>query len=336
MRTFQFGYVAGNAPQIFLSGGRGTTFTFTAEDYATAGNASVVDTNSVYEDDEDANQILTVLDGGGPTIDGLTSELEGTAVVSWTDGAGAEQTTTIGWVTANDSVDTDLLVFLSGEIPPAGTTVTITARDFSPSPASYSDFATLAEIPCFTVGTKIQTDRGEVAIETLGAGDLVQTMDNGLQPIRWIGHTSRPAVGAFAPILIREGALGTSADLKVSPHHRMLLTGWRAQSLFGSDQILATAASLVNDHTILRVEGGVVDYYHILFDHHEIVFANGAPSESFHPQAVATTAMDETTRQEVLALFPQLGIDAPADVPTARKTITRSEEYLAAELFLGT
>ena len=84
----------------------------------------------------------------------------------------------------------------------------------------------------------------------------------------------------MAPILIRKGALGNTRDLRVSPQHRMLLSGWQAEVLFGESEVLATAKSLVNDHSILREEGGEVKYFHILFDSHEIVYAEGA-----HPKA---------------------------------------------------
>ena len=166
------------------------------------------------------------------------------------------------------------------------------------------------------------TDRGEVPIEELEEGDLVQTMDNGLQPIRWIGSTVRKAHGHLAPICIKEGTLDNARDLFVSPQHRMLVTGWRAELLTGEAEVLASAKSLVNDSTITRVEGGEVEYFHMLFDQHEIVFAEGSPSESFHPGQEGWKALDEATRDEILELFPELAGDQFENYgPTARTNI---------------
>ena len=115
-----------------------------------------------------------------------------------------------------------------------------------------------------------------------------------------------PATGVLAPILIRKGALGNDRDLRVSPQHRMLLQGWQAEMLFGEEEVLATAKSLVNDHSILRDEGGEVEYFHMLFDTHEIIYAEGAPSESFHPGEQGWKTLDQGTRDEILTLFPEL------------------------------
>ena len=159
---------------------------------------------------------------------------------------------------------------------------------------------------CFTSGTRIATVSGDRLIEDLVAGDLVLTMDRSYQPIRWIGSTKVPATGDLAPILIRKGALGNDRDLLVSPQHRMLLQGWHAEMLFGEQEVLATAKSLVNDHSILRDEGGEVEYFHMLFDTHEIIWAEGTPSESFHPGEQGWKALDQGTRDEILTLFPEL------------------------------
>ena len=163
-----------------------------------------------------------------------------------------------------------------------------------------------AELICFTSGTRIATLSGDRRIEDLVEGDLVLTMDRGYQPIRWIGSTKVRATGDLAPILIRKGALGNDRDLRVSPQHRMLLQGWQAEMLFGEEEVLATAKSLVNDHSILRDEGGEVEYFHILFDTHEIIYAEGAPSESFYPGEQGWKALDQATRDEILMLFPEL------------------------------
>ena len=159
---------------------------------------------------------------------------------------------------------------------------------------------------CFTRGTLIKTDQGERPIEDLAAADMVLTMDHEYQPIRWIGSSKRAAKGDLAPILIRKGALGNDRDLRVSSQHRMLLQGWQAEMLFGEVEVLATAKSLLNDHSILRDEGGEVEYFHMLFDRHEIIYAEGCLSESFHPGKQGWNALDRATRDEILTLFSQL------------------------------
>jgi hypothetical protein len=178
---------------------------------------------------------------------------------------------------------------------------------------------------CFTRGTRIKTDRGEVAIEDLEVGDLVQTMDHGLQPIRWIGAQTVPAQGRLAPVRIAAGALGNARDLLVSPQHRMLLTGWKARLYLGEAEVLAAAAMLVNDSTIRRETGGTVEYFHVLFDSHEIVWAEGAPSESFHPGEQGWGALDRAARDEILALFPELDTGFDRYGPAARMSLKAHE-----------
>jgi Ca2+-binding RTX toxin-like protein len=159
---------------------------------------------------------------------------------------------------------------------------------------------------CFVAGTLIVTGNGQLPIEDLKPGDLVLTMDHGFRPIRWIGSTKVAGKGSLAPIMIKSGALTNVRDLRVSPQHRMFLSGWKAQMLFGENEVLAAAKHLVNDTSIFQQECDEVEYFHILFDGHEIIFAEGCPSESFHPSDKSLGALGEETRQEILALFPQL------------------------------
>lgn len=181
-------------------------------------------------------------------------------------------------------------------------------------------------VVCFAAGTMIDTAEGEKAIESLQVGDLVRTADHDYQPIRWIGSSKVAATGNVAPILIKAGALGNTRDLKVSPQHRMLLGGWQAEMLFGDDEVLVAAKHLVNDSTIVRVEGGDVEYFHMLFDTHEIVFAEGAPSESFHPGEVGWGALAEEAREEILDLFPELRMgDFSKYGTSARRTLKAHE-----------
>ncbi|WP_428544758.1 Hint domain-containing protein [Profundibacter sp.] len=184
-------------------------------------------------------------------------------------------------------------------------------------------------VTCFVRGTKIETADGPVAVEDLKTGDMVRTVDNGLQPLRWIGRRTVPAENAFAPILIRKGALGNTEDLRVSPQHRVLLSGWRAEINLGLPEVLAPAKSLINGETILRETGGEVEYFHIMFDRHELVYAAGIESESFHPGDMGWNALTDETREEILTLFPELrdeGVKAYG--ATARPTIKSREAQM--------
>lgn len=170
-------------------------------------------------------------------------------------------------------------------------------------------------IPCFTPGTMILTDRGDVAVEALAVGDLVMTRDNGLQPLRWIGQRKLTALDLQAdpdlqPVRIAKGAFseaGPDRTMLVSPQHRVLIEGARAELLFGEAEVLVPAKHLIGHADVSRAlpaEG--VTYIHILFDRHEIVQSDGMWTESFQPAERMLSAMDADVRAEVLTLFPQL------------------------------
>lgn len=186
-------------------------------------------------------------------------------------------------------------------------------------------------VPCFVRGTLIATRRGAVPIEELEAGDEVITMDHGFQEIRWIGSTSVPAEGKLAPVVFRKGAMGNERDLRVSPQHRMLVRGWHVELMFGKPEALVPAKALINDETVFQLEGGNVDYFHIMFDRHELVYAEGIPSESFHPGHVGLGSFAEDTREEILHLFPELREDATAYSEPVRPTLKVREARVLAE-----
>lgn len=166
--------------------------------------------------------------------------------------------------------------------------------------------------PCFTPGTGILTPRGEIAVEDLRPGDLVTTRDHGAQRIRWIGRRQVCGLGKFAPIRFAPGVMGNRRALLVSPQHRMVVKDWRAQLYFGLDEVLAPARHLAVCDRITRVPMARVTYIHLMFDAHEILFAEGAETESFHAGA-ALMAGDAALRDELEALFPELA--APDALP---------------------
>lgn len=171
--------------------------------------------------------------------------------------------------------------------------------------------------PCFTPGTRIRTAAGDAPVETLVPGDLVDTLDGGLQPLRWTGRRKVDGTGDFAPVRIAAGALGNRRALVVSPQHRMLLTGWRAELHFGEAEVLVAALHLVGRPGIERTPVPEVDYCHLLFDDHEVIFAEGAPTESFHPGSILL-AGDRALYAEIVSIFPELAARDPASLAAAR------------------
>ncbi|MBA3911660.1 MAG: hypothetical protein C0524_17730 [Rhodobacter sp.] len=168
---------------------------------------------------------------------------------------------------------------------------------------------------CLAEGTAIDTPDGARPIETLAPGDLVSTLANGSQPVRWVGSQHVPFAEmtgneALWPVEFAAGAFGNRRPLLVSPRHRMLLNDWRAEVYFGEEQVLVPAQALVNGSTIrhLLPEGGVT-YVHLLFDRHEVILSEGALSESFHPgedwpEDAGPGVVDPVQYQEIEALFP--------------------------------
>ena len=181
---------------------------------------------------------------------------------------------------------------------------------------------------CFGEGTRIKTPAGERLVQDLQVGDYVVTQDNGLQRLRWVGSRTVRAQGKLAPIVISEGVLGNVRDLRVSPQHRMVISGEKAERMFGQWEVLAAAKHLMNWDGIYQEDGEEITYYHLLFDAHEIVFAEGAPSESFHPGVVGLTSLEDDVREEVYDLFPELRRDTQAFGPSARKSLKADEARL--------
>jgi hypothetical protein len=165
---------------------------------------------------------------------------------------------------------------------------------------------------CFSAGTLIQTDRGARRVEDLRPGDGVVTLDRGVQPLRWAGSRllSGEELSAnphLCPIRIAAGALGPGLperELIVSPQHRLLLRSAVAQRMFGSAEVLAAARHLLGVPGVEVLDPPEVAYFHLLFDAHEIIFANGAPAESLHVDAEAMRALSPAALAEIAAILP--------------------------------
>lgn len=140
-----------------------------------------------------------------------------------------------------------------------------------------------AEVACvsFSRGTHITLSGGQQRrIEDLAVGDRVLTRDDGPQAIRWIGQTTLRAVGDFAPVVIRKGALHNENDLLLSPDHRIFVYQRQDRLGAGRSEVLVKVRHLVNGTSVVREDGGFVDYFQLMFDDHQIIYAEGIAAES--------------------------------------------------------
>ena len=186
--------------------------------------------------------------------------------------------------------------------------------------------ATFYNPVCFVRGTMIETIQGLKPIETLKAGDLVLTADHDYKPMAWIGsqkidRSRLEKHPELLPICIRKNALGPgcpSADLYVSPQHRILIKSKIIKKMFDKAEVLIAAKHLDLVDGIDVAQCDEVEYFHMLFDQHEVVFANGAATESLFTGPDALESLSKDAKDEIFAIFPQLRKQSAFDLASAR------------------
>ena len=225
-----------------------------------------------------------------------------------------------------------LLMFL-GEMPPADRNLWVVRSSLAiAEPAA--DAPRRAGVICFTPGTRIATPEGARRIEDLAPGDRILTKDNGAQQVLWTGSRRMTGARLYAmphlrPIRFRQGALGIGrpdGDLLVSPQHRMLVRGAAARALFNTDEVLVAAEDLVNDLSVtVDAHRRDVTYVHILLEHHQIVWANGLETESYHPSNTSLETIDPVQRAALFAAMPELEENPQIYGGHVRRNLSASE-----------
>jgi autotransporter passenger strand-loop-strand repeat protein len=280
--------IGSGATLIVSSGGTG--------DYnnVNSGGVEIVSSGGTISDETTVSGGTIILNGtagsGTVTLAGSGAEL----IVSGT----TMPTNVIGGFTSGDMIDLASVNFSTGDTAVLSGSVLIvtealtgsayvlnlsgnyTSQYFHLTSGAVGTVITVDGTPCYCRGTLILTDRGEVPVETLAIGDRLVTKSGEAKPIRWIGR--RGYNGRFArknpkvlPVLIRKGALGEGLpkrNLYVSPEHAMFIDG-----------VLVPAIALVNGITIEQPADPMelVEYFHLELEAHDVIFAEGAMSESF-------------------------------------------------------
>ena len=261
--------------------------------------------------------LLTDPNGGGPNnyeAYALTNTATGEVIDFYDIGGGTQNIVAVDGLAAGEtSVNLQVLV------GPNQTTTTLQFNQPDPDTLTYGPLSPGdTGAACFTAGTLVDTPEGPRRIETLQPGDTVLTVDDGPCRVRWIGGRTVRGVGRFAPVRIRAGVLGATTDILVSPQHRILVGGWQAQLLFGEDEVLVPAKSLVNGDTVTVQPCDIVRYVHLFFDRHQLVTTSGLVSESFFPGQEALSGLEQEAARELFALFPELRTHPQGYGPTIR------------------
>ena len=244
--------------------------------------------------------------------------------------AGGTQTVKTFQLTIGGTTRSFVMNDTASTIPGAGTGVGFSLNSY----AGYTPL-TYSSLPCFTRGTRIRTPYGECPIEDIKVGALVLTEDDGYQPVRWIGSTALSerdliARNEMRPIRIEKGALGDGMphrNLRVSPQHRVLMGGWQVALHFGHDQVLAPAKSLTNRRGVAIDETcKSVEYFHMMFDRHHVVYSEGLATESFLVGDTIRDSTDQAQLHEMLTLLPDLAHESHGVATVPARPILKSYE----------
>lgn len=268
--------------------------------YNTSYSATIDDDDAALQGTADTNESVSINGGAFGATAGSPYAID----ISFTDTGG------------NPHVETFYFFNTGGSwyfVPAPGSAFTVGA-----TLGSYQGHTTgwnYSEVTCFVRGTLIETTQGPIPVEHLQAGHSILTSDSGHKPLR-IAMSRKLSADELRqnanlrPIRITAGALGNGLperDLLVSRQHRMVVSSKITERMFGEPEVLVAAIRLTElPGVFIEPEPRAVEYFHLLFDQHEIIFAEGAPTESLYTGAEALKSLTPQARDEVALLFPDL------------------------------
>ena len=141
----------------------------------------------------------------------------------------------------------------------------------------------IGPMPSLVGQAPVLTPTGYRPVRTLKCGDTVLTRDHGTVPVLARVERQVPALGSFQPVRLRAPYFGLRHDLVVAPHQRLVIGGSEVEYIFGREQVLIPALSLVNGFAALYEEGArLVRYHQLLLPGHEPVVSASAQLETLY------------------------------------------------------
>lgn len=261
--------------------------------------------NNIYWDIDPVNDQITItwfeveayLGPGTNTFQVVLTDLGNGTVgieyiyedIGFTQGFNAQAQTGV-----TDGAGNDFIIPGSGDGTALANFGTADLDDDSPN-GTWDLFINNGVVVCFLEGTLIETADGPKPVQWLRAGDMIATKDNGYQPLQVALNSRFVACERTLPICIAAHTFDNTQDLYVSPNHRVLIAHEACELLFGEAEVFAYAKHLVDFPGVSSATAPAkVSYFHLLFAKHEIIFANGHPSESFFVGDVATLTLEQS------------------------------------------
>lgn len=242
----------------------------------------VTDDDSVMDSGGDFNQTATVYDMDGNVVD--SGIIIVPAYVGIGGGSGA-------WLDRVEVNGTHYGYVSTSPLTP-GTSYSVgTSGTYEEDHTYYQTYSTTA---CFGPGTLIEGKDGTRPIERLSPGDLVRTLDHGLQPVRWAGcWAPKPATDKAVQVTASLPGNGKPRrPLTISAQHRVLLSGPWFELNAHAAQVLAPASALEPTRQV----GLPARWYHLLLPGHEIIRANGIWVESLFAGGAVFRSMPPATQ----------------------------------------
>jgi hypothetical protein len=213
---------------------------------------------------------------------------------------------------ANTNNEIPDAVFWEGSVPPTGTVLTVTS-EINPTRGNARDYQDF--VACFCQGTLIETIAGPKAVEHIWKGDHVVIQNGKPQKVLWTGKRQITSEELkenpkLRPVVVSKGAIGhglPKQDLRVSRQHRLLVHSAICKRMFGTSEALVSAVHLTQMPGIyIDYDVEQVIYYHVLLEDHQVIYAEGAPTESLFLGKHTRCALSNEAFVEVAAIFPEL------------------------------
>lgn len=148
------------------------------------------------------------------------------------------------------------------------------ARDISPRMEKGHSPSVSTPMTGLLRDTVVLTRSGEVLVQDIRAGHLIITRGAGLVRVQDVA-CHRVLMQAIS---IAAGSLGDTrpdTDIILPADQQILIRDWRAQALFGLDQALVSASSLVDGEFIRDLGQQNVNLYSVKLERPQVIYAGG-------------------------------------------------------------